>query len=441
MAMRVDRRTVLKGLLGGALVTVALPTLDMFLDDNGLLYADTGDGLPRRFGLFFWGNGNLPKRWVPKVTGKDYALSDQLAPLAKVKSDITVVTGTNLGVINNAPHFAGAAGLLSGAPILIKGGDETFALPSIDQVIAAKLGELTRFRSLEFGAEARDGLSYNGPNSRNPPEKSPIKLFERIFGGSLTLPGDDPVVDPTLALRRSVLDAVMGDIKSLKQRVGQADKTRLDQHFEGIRSLEKRLAKMEEDPPNLAACALPNKPKADYPKVKGRPQIHEKNQAFCDIIAMALACDQTRVFSNFLSYPVSNTLFPNASAGHHRLTHDEPGEQPEVHAITLECIKALAYQIEALRKVKEGDGTLLDHMVLLGASEVSLGKTHSLEEMPIVLAGSCSGKLKTGIHFRPTSSDNTSKVMLSICRAVGLNQASFGAEGGKVSDGLTGIEV
>jgi hypothetical protein len=330
---------------------------------------------------------------------------------------------------------------LSGVPLADAYGDNTFAAPSVDQLIAAKLGESTRFRSLEFGAEPGSGLSYNGPNSINPPERSPHALFERVFGGSFQLPGEGPIIDPTLALRRSVLDAVMDHIKSLQNQLGASDKLRLEQHLESVRGLEKRLAKLEEDPPNLAGCAMAPKPEKEYPDIEGRPQLQAKNRAFCDIVTLALACDQTRVFSNFFTYPVSNNLFPSAPAGHHQLTHDETGDQPEVHKITLQCIEELAYQIESLMSVQEGDGTLLDHMVVLGTTEVSLGKTHSLEEFPIVLAGGCGGKLKTGIHYRSVGAENTSKVILSIIRATGVDAASFGGEGGKVTDGLSAIEV
>ena len=439
-----NRRSLLKGVLAGSVVTIGLPALELFLNSHGSAFAEEGggsSGFPRRFGLFFWGNGIIPERWVPTTDGPDWEMSQQLEPLSHLRDVISVVTGTRVGVPNTAPHFAGAAGLLSGTPLADAYGDNTFAAPSIDQLIAAKLGESTRFRSLEFGAEPGSGLSYNGPNSTNPPEKSPLALFERVFGGNFQLGGDGPIVDPTLALRRSVLDAVMDDISSLKATVGSTDKQRLEQHFESIRGLEKRLAKLEEDPPNLAACAIPAEPLSEYPDILGRPQLSAKNRAFCDVVALALACDQTRVFSNFFTYPVSNNLFPEAPAGHHQLTHDELGDQPEVHKITLQCVEELAYQIESLQKIQEGDGTLLDHMVLLGSTEVSLGKTHSLEEFPVVLAGGCDGKLKTGIHYRSVGAENTSKVMLSIIRATGVDAASFGSEGGEATDGLSVIEV
>jgi hypothetical protein len=440
----ITRRSLLKGMLGGATVTLGLPALEVFLNNHGTALAEDGpaaSGFPRRFGLFFWGNGNLPDRWVPATTGADWQVSEQLQPLAHLREVVTVVSGTKLGVPNSRPHFAGLAGVLSGAPVVDAYGQDTFALPGIDQVIAKGLGDVTRFRSLEFGAAPMEGVSFNGPNSRNPPEASPLRLFQRIFGGGFQLPGAEPIIDPKLALRRSILDAVSGDITRLQGVVGQNDRQRLQAHLDGVRSIERRLARLEEDPPNLAACAMPGQPLDDYPDIEGRPQLQEKNAVMADIIAMALACDQTRVFANCFSYPVTNILFQGAPAGHHQLTHDEPDPQPEVHRIVLQCVAAYARQVEALRNIQEGAGTLLDSCAVLGTSDVSLGKTHALDEFPILIAGSCGGRLKSGIHYRSPGAENTSKVMLSIIRATGVNAPSFGAEGGFVSDGLSAIEV
>ncbi len=270
-------------------------------------------------------------------------------------------------------------------------------------------------------------------------QTSPAALFARIFGGGFQLPGSEPIVDPKLGLRRSILDAVAADISKIKTVAGTNDRQRLDSHLEGVRSIERRLARLEEDPPNLAACRMPDAPLADYPDIEGRPQLQEKNAIFSDIVAMALACDQTRVFSNMLSYPVTNILFEGAPSGHHQLTHDEPDPQPEVHRIVLQCVAAYARQVEALANIAEGAGTLLDSCALLGTSDVSLGKTHALDEFPLLIAGSCGGRLKQGIHYR-SAAENTSHVMLSLVRAVGINAPSFGAEGGYVTTGLSDIE-
>ena len=435
-----SRRTLLKGILGGSLVTVGLPVLEIFLNDSGTAYA-SGDGLPTRFGLFHWGNGNLPHRWVPEIEGVDYELSDQLAPLAAVKQEVLVLTGMSVKTGNVIPHHSGSAGLFSGAAPLGTNEDHSFALPSIDQIIAAEIGKDTRFRSIEFGSVPGEGLSYNGPYSLNPPESNPFALFERIFGAGFRAPGEEAEVDPTIALRRSVLDSVMEDARKLNIRLGATDKVRMEQHLDGVRALELQLARLEEDPPDLAACLRPDAPPVELPEIDGRPQLSAINRAMCDTVAMAMACDQVRVFSNFFSKPLTNVLFQGADAGHHQLTHDEPGEQPQVHEIVVQIVEEYAYMVEALRSIPEGDSTLLEHCAILGASEISLGRNHSLDDMPMLIAGGACGRLKKGLHHRSHSGENTSKVMLSIIRSMGITAASFGDKEGKVEDGFSDIEV
>lgn len=425
-----SRRTLLRGILGGAAVSVALPPLEAMACGT----------LPKRFGLFFWGNGNLPDRWKPMGEGYEWELSEQLAPLAAVKDLVTVVGGMSVKVPNQIPHGSGAAGLLSGAPLIQVGGNDTFQAPTIDQLIAEAIGGDTVYRSLQTAATNANGQSYNGTNSRNPPETSPFALYERLFGPTFREPGDEGIVDPKLGLRRSVLDAVLGDANALYARVGAADKARLDQHLTGLRELEQRLARLEEDPPNLEACARPPEPLADYPDVDGRPQISARSRAMCDLLAMSLACDQTRVVGHYLCDPVHNYLFPGASSGHHELTHNEGGDQPEVHAITLQCVEEMAYFIGTLAAIPEGDGTLLDSMALLCCSEVSLGKTHSLDDMPIVIAGNACGFLKQGFHYRSPAFENASSVMLTLLRAMDIPAADFGMDEAWTDQSLTDIE-
>lgn len=440
MKYRISRRTLLRGLLGGAAISIGLPPLEVFFDGNGTAYAD-GSVLPRRFGLVMWGNGVIPERWIPADTGPGFGLSEQLAPLERHRDVFSVITGFELKTPNTLPHFSGASGILTGRPVLNRNDDRgSFPGASLDQVIAAEIGGETRFRSLEFGAEAGNGLSYNGPDNLNPPETSPRAFFDRIFGPDFRQPGDTTEVDPRLALRRSVLDAVMEDSARLQARLGSTDRARLEQHLDGIRELELRIARLEEDPPTLEACVRPAAPLDDYPVVDGRAQVREKNRALADICAMALACDQTRVFSNFLTEPVSNVLFEGVSEGHHVLTHNEPGDQPQVNTITIALMDYVAEFLDALRAIPEGDGTLLDNCGILATSDVSLGKLHAFDEFPLLVAGGAGGRLVTGIHHRSVGA-NTSRVPLTMIRAMGINAASFGADDGYTEDSVGELEV
>ncbi|MEQ9498000.1 MAG: DUF1552 domain-containing protein [Deltaproteobacteria bacterium] len=438
--MKLSRRTLLKGALGGATVTVGLPALECMLNSHGTALAN--GTLPKRFGIWFWGNGVLPAKWVPTGEGTEWTLSDQLSPLADVKDDISVVSGMSVKTGNAIPHGSGPGGIFSGAPLILQGGEEyTFSTPSIDQFIAREIGGETRFRSLELGAKPGPGLSFNGPNSKNPPESSPRRFFDRIFGGNFTLPGDDPTPDPRLRLRRSVLDAVMGDVGRLNARLSMHDKQRLDQHLTGIRDLERRLERLEQNPPSLESCALPDRPAETFPDVDGRPPMPEIARAMADVLALALACDQTRVFSFWFTYPVNNVLFPGMPAGHHRLTHDEPGEQPMVNDIVKLITTELAYFVARLKSIPEGDATLLDSCAVLATSDTSWGRNHTLDDYPIVIAGNACGALRKGVHYRSPSNENASMVLLSLVRAMGIPAAEYGAEAGHVDRSLGAIEA
>ncbi len=440
----ISRRTILRGMLGGAAVSVGLPPLEAMFNVSGNAYA-AGGGFPVRFGLFFWGNGNLPDKWTPVDEGAGWTLSEQLEPLASVQDLVTVVTGMRIHTDNIYPHTSGASGMLTGCNLLaFEDGreDGTFEIPGIDQLVASHIGGDTIYRSLETGVlPGTDGFSFNGPNNRNPPELSPYNFFERIFGASFREPGEEGVVDPKLALRRSVLDAVMGDIDGLNSKVGMADRARLDQHFTGVRELELRLARLQEDPPNLASCVRAAEPAMEFPDVDGRHPIRDIHRAMSDLLVMAIACDQTRVFSHWFSDPLNNKLFPDTTMGHHSLTHDEPGSQPQVNMVTKFIMGEFAYLVEQFAAIPEGEDTLLDHMVLLATSETSKGLTHSFDEMPIVYAGNACGALQQGIHHRSYSGESTSHLMLSLIRAVGVSTPTFGVDAGEVSDGLSAIEV
>ena len=439
MPVRLDRRTLLRGLLGGVAVGLALPTLDIFVDGNGEALA-SGDAFPKRFGVWFWGNGIGAKLedWVPSGTGETWALSPILAPLAPVKDDITVVSGLKVYTPNVDPHGTGPAAILAGSRT---SAERTFTARTIDQIIADQIGGDTVNRSLEISVDRVDSsLSYSEAGKSNQPESNPAALFDALFGPTFHLPGDMTTVDPKLGLRRSVLDAVGEDAKALQTRLGTSDRARLQQHLDNVRELEKRIAKLEQDPPQLDACAKPMAPLADYPDIEGRPQLSAVSRVMSDILAMSLACDQERVFSFQFSHPINNLLFQGAPAGHHQLTHDELGDQPMVHAILQQILTEAAYFIQALKNVKEGQSTLLDHCGILCMTDCSNGKSHAVDEYPLFLAGTANGALRRGVHLRQIG-ENAAKLSLSLLRAFDLPAASFGKDEAYVTQGITGLEA
>ena len=440
MRRPLSRRTVLRGLLGGSAISIGLPAFEAFLNTNGTAYA-SGEAFPVRFGVFFWGNGIVPERWLPTATGADWELTEELMPLAPVRNKFTLVSGMEVKVPNNDAHFSGAAGFLSGSQHIVRSDSFTFAAASIDQVVANAIGGSTRFKSLEVAPyPGTAGLSFNGPDSQNPPETDPAALFERLFGASFRLPGEDPISDPTLALRRSILDSVMADAANLEKRLGAVDRARLDQHLTSVRELELRIARIESDPPQLDACARPDTPVA-VPDIDGRPQMRERAAVVSELVTMALACDLTRSVSYWQSDPLSDILYTGLTAGHHQLTHDDPDDMPQVNQVVLTIIESFNDFLVGLDQVAEGDETLLDHCAILGTTDVSYGRTHQIDEFPILVAGSACGRLKMGEHYRSETKESTSKVALSLLRAVGVNAGSFGTDDAFTEDSLTAIEV
>jgi hypothetical protein len=455
MTTTLNRRRLLKGVLGGLAVSVALPPLEAMFNVHGTAYAD-GTGIAKRLGVFFWGNGVKLDRWTPPDTGANWTPSLELAPLMSIKDYVSVVSGMKISTGNERGHHAGTVGILSGAPMISQPHPNspyasTFSKPSIDQVAAAVIGQTTRFRSLEVGISRRivtgEGttlhyLSHNGPDSFNPAEYDASKVFDRLFGPDFMPPNSaaPTVVDATRTLRKSVLDAVSADITGLRQSVGTSDRARLDQHLENIRSIENRLATAPLITPAL--CKLPTNP-GSVPDMNSQEQLEQRTKAMSDLIAMALACDQTRVFSMMFSGSVCGTVYwqVGATGGHHDLTHNEAGDQPTVHAATIFTMKQFATLLASLKAIPEGAGNVLDNCAILASSDTADGKAHSITDYPILVAGRAGGAFKyPGVHYR-SAGENTSTVLLSLLRGVGLPLAEFGDQGGHVTTSCTTIEV
>lgn len=459
-------------MLFGGVTTVALPILEMFLNTNATAFAD-GTPLPRRFVLLFWGNGTRIKPWLPTTLGANYQLSPILAPYAPVKEYVSVVSGTRCN-INGFVHHGGAAGILSGSPYLVSGQGivTTMSAPTIDQVVAQSIGQGTRFKSLEVGVfsptKADEGttlayLSHNGPNDVNPPQISPTALFARLFGGT------------TAALPKtssSVLDTVLSDINSLQAKVSAADKARLEAYTTRIRAIETNLQATE----STAACSAPRAPSADMAALTTVAQVTARSNAMWDLINTALACDLTRVVSVQYCGPsdciqVPAEVFadtplyeggskPLANDITHGMTHNESTfDQPVVQKWSTFYQSQFSNFLQKMKATADGAATLLDNSAVLITSEISQGRNHSHLHMPLLIAGRAGGKLvHPGIHFAanapagagtsgPTPANtygangdittssagfgNSSDVHLTVMRALGMTNPSFGASGGE----------
>ena len=441
--MKLSRRTMLRG-AGAAL---ALPTLEAMLDGHGTAYAQ-GAALPLRFVVWFFGNGVLRSKWNPAVTGANWQLTEQLQPLAAVKPYVNVVTGYDIKTPNARGHHNGVAAMLSGAPFIpiapTNGAPyaSKFGMKSIDQVAADAIGQANTFKSLQIAVSKRyttgEGptlqyLSHRGPDAPMPQDTNPAALFSRLFQGFTP---KDPT-DPRERLRVSVLDAVKDDAKRLQVKLGANDRTRLDQHLTGISELRQQILAL---PPVItSSCVLPAAVTQNNGDVGGVEQYEAVNKAFSDMVALAFACDLTRVVTYQFSGSVGGQCFKDLSPGQprdneHSLTHDA-AQQGAVNDGIKFTMKCFAYTLGALKGSVEGMGNVLDRSAVLCTSDVAEGLDHSIKDYPILVAGRAGGALKyPGIHERGplagVSGPNASNVLLSCMKAVGTGATSVGKDSG-----------
>ncbi len=443
MLKSLDRRTLLRGLLRGSAVAVALPALDIFVDPSdrqGRAFAYTGGG-PDRFGVWFWGNGIKPDNWVPTGTGSGYTMTSQMAALAPLQDYVSVVTGCEIKTATH-PHHSGMTGIMTGQHYHQLGTTRdtivsTFARQSCDQDAADWFEGQAPFRSLEVGVTRFRGtdegstfqhLSHNGINLPNPSEYSPTALYQRLFGSPLA---------PDLDLaRQSVLDAVRGQTQRLSSQLGAADRIRLEQHLDAIRALELR----------LAAGPLACTPSAEPGAVPDLPQgedIEQQNEVMSDLLVMALACDLTRAFSVQFSTCGSGVVVwqVGATDSLHYTCHTEASPQPIVEAAVGFTMEQLAVFLGKLEATPEGAGNLLERCSILCTTELCNGLTHSNDEYPILIAGKGNGRLKGGIHYRSPNDENTSKAVLTALRGAGVDLPSWGVDAGYVTDSLSDLEA
>ncbi len=425
-----DRRTFLRGSLAGAAVSVGLPLLEIFLNDHGDALA-SGAPLPQRFGTWFFGCGMNPSRWDPRIEGPGFSLTPELEPTAAIREHMSVLSGFSVLLAGEANHvhYTGIMGTLTGeAPREAKKSNR----PTLDVLIADEIGGATRFRSLEMAATGRatDSYSQRDQTSTNPGETSPLALYTRVFGPGFADPNAAEFKpDPRILLRQSALSIVKDDRARLEARLGKNDRARLDAYFTSLRQLERQLELGRRKPPPLEACRRPEAP-LDAPVSLEIDHVTENHRLMTEVLALALACDQTRVFNMVFSNRASSLHLAGSSDSHHTLTHEERrdpelGYQPQATAFVLRHMEAWTTFVQALADVPEGAGTLLDNCLVLGHSESSDANTHSVTGLPIMIAGRAGGRIRPGVHVRGVG-ESTARISLTLQQAMGLRVARFG---------------
>lgn len=407
---KISRRTVLRG-VG---TVVALPVLESLLPRVRAAEAEKqAASAPRRMAFIYVPNGVHMQDWTPAREGTDYELPSILAPLAEHKNDLLVMSGLTCdkGRPNGdgaGDHARASAAFLTGAQARKTAGANFRAGVSADQVAALKLGDKTRLSSLELGIERFRGtgncdsgyscvyehtLAWRDATTPLPTEVNPKLVFERLFSDR----PNDPDRLRRGRLRASVLDAVLADAHSLENRLGGADRQKLDQYLSSVRDLEERIQRAEKLPP----VELP----AGTQKPEELPaDLTEHIRLVTDLMVLAFQTDVTRVATFMFAREGSDQKYPMAGVneGHHSITHhqNKPELIAKIKAINTYHIQQFAYLIGKLKSIPEGNGTLLDNCMVAYGSAIADGDAHAHGDLPVLLAGRGGGSIKTGRHIR-----------------------------------------
>jgi len=406
-----SRRTLLRG-MGTA---VALPWLEAMGELTTYAAGPSAPGrrtAPNRLAFLYVPNGKDMPNWTPRAEGRLADLPPILAPLASVKDDVLVLTGLAADKARpygdgGGDHARAMAAFLTGVHPRKTDGADIRAGTSVDQLAAQRIGELTRLPSLEMGGEAgsmagncdsgyscvyTSTVSWKSSTQPLPKEINPKLVFERLFGQ----PGGPERARRDLA-RKSVLDFIRDDSRTVLAGVGASDRQKLDEYFTSIREIELRMERAAtlpsvNAPPGVTAPA-------------GLPDSYAGHlRLLCDMLVLAFQADVTRVCTFVFANESSNKSYPElgVNEGHHELSHHghDPEKIRKVRTINEFHVTQLAYLLKRLQSIREGEGTLLDHSMIAYGCGNSDGDRHNHDDLPILLAGRGGGTIATGRHLR-----------------------------------------
>ena len=433
-----SRRTVLRG-MGAA---IALPVLDAM---SPTLAAPAAKKAPLRLAFVYVPNGIVMKDWTPAATGKEFELTRILKPLEAFRQDMFVLTGLearNGNALGDGAgdHARAGASFLTGAhPKKTAGADITNGI-SADQIAAQVVGARTRLASLEVGCEDSrtvgdcdsgyscaytNSISWRSATTPMPPEVNPRMVFERLFGSDAGL--DPRARAQRLLNRRSILDLVREDTRRLVETLGPADRRKMDEYLTGVREIEKRIQRTEHD-------SRPVRPSVESPA--GIPaEFAEYVKLMYDLQVAAFQADMTRVVTMMVGREGSNRAYPEIGVpdAHHPLTHhrNNPEWIEKVTKINVLHAEMFAYFLQRLKATPDGNGTLLDHAMIVYGSGLSDGNRHTHEELPILLAGR-GGSLKPGRHLQYPRGTCLTNLYMTLLDEIGVRPPAIGDSTGEI---------
>jgi hypothetical protein len=437
---QLSRRTVLRG-LGAA---IALPVLDAM---TPALAAPVLKKAPLRLSFVYVPNGIVMKDWTPAAAGQAFQFPRILQPLEPFRQELLVLSGLdaqNGNALGDGPgdHARAGASFLTGVHCRKTMGADIRNGVSADQIAAQALGERTRFASIELGCEDSrtvgdcdsgyscaytNSISWRGPSTPMPPEVNPRLVFERLFGADAGL---DPQTRARRALdRKSILDLVREDTARLVGTLGRADRRKIDEYLTGVRDIEKRIQSSAKESRHLTP---PVEPPSGIPA-----DFAEYVKLMYDLQVAAFQTDLTRVASLMVGREGSLRVYPEIGVpdSHHPLTHHRGNPEwiEKVVKINHFHVEMLAYFLGKLKATPDGDGTLLDHAMIVYGSGLSDGNRHTHEDLPILLAGGGGGTLQPGRHLTYPPGTCVTNLYMALLDRMGVHPKSIGDSTGEVT--------
>lgn len=451
MPLSISRRTLLRG-LG---TTVALPMFDAMASTRLLTAAEQEVSPPLRMAFLYVPNGMHMADWTPSQEGTEYELTPTLQGIKKYRESFNVLTGLTLDGARahgdgGGDHARSVAAFLTGAhPRKTNGADIQNGV-SIDQVTAEQVGKATRFSSLELGLEASaqagncdsgyscayaSNMSWRGPTNPVAKEIDPGAVFDRLFAGQ-TSKETRRAKTTREKYRKSVLDFVLEDAKSLHQKLPAVDRRKLDEYLYSVRDVENRLVGVER-------LEFTEEGVPDFPRPAGVPQdLAKHSELMFDMMTLAMQTDSSRILSFMFTNAGSNRSYPEigVSEGHHESSHHGKSEhkQQNIAKINRFHVDRFAYFLSRLSQVRENNGkTLLENSMVVYGSGISDGDRHNHDDLPILLAGTGAGRIQTGKHIRYENGTPLCNLYLWMMRQMGAKAESFGDSTSEIT-GLSG---
>jgi hypothetical protein len=440
----IPRRTVLRG--AGA--TLALPLLEMMVPAATALAQTAADPKPRFVGCFV-PHGMAPGYWVPDKAGTGFEFPFCFKPLEPYREHVTILSGLHSRSsepppgVTGADHWVAAAFLCANKPKKTAGAD-VYAGTTIDQIIAQKIGVDTLMPSMQLAVEDpganssncgegysctyTNTISWSSPTQPLPMELNPQVVFERMFG-------DGSTVEERAARRqrdRSILDSLSSSLSRLRRDSSASDRARLDQYTQDVREIERRL--------QIAVKAATVAP-ADLTVPVGVPQSFDEHiKLQFDLLTLAFQADLTRVGTLLFARDLTGRTYPECEAptvGFHGGSHhgEDPRRIDQFSKINQYHVKMLAHLVDRLAKAQDGDGTLLDHSLVLYGSNMGNPNQHLHYDVPHAVIGGGNGTVKGGRHLAyPTREVPTGSLLLTVLDKFGIHQDSVGDSMGRLDD-------